>query len=325
MFVRSSTKSRAFLEITLILLLVAAISAAVFYRQNIKQYLINIHAVDILADLKNIGEPNIGRNEVIAKLNYKNLPIVVNKLDRCVCLNIRIRGAWEHQFADKILSLVKPGDTIIELGANYGVYTLPMLDLVGEHGKVYAYEANPMVYKSLLKSYALNEFSSAHLYNVAASNHSGKSLINFGYQNIGGGNVDVYDEHSQANNKFVVDTIKLDEHLAHVQNVQLIKIDIEGSEINVLPHAARIIDSSPELIIALEWSPQQLSKYNSDLQAFAQFFATRQFNVLQLNIDGTISRLTYNDLLQPTHRELLLYKPDAEKLVLSKLEKFIKS
>jgi FkbM family methyltransferase len=48
------------------------------------------------------------------------------------------------------------------LGANLGVFTLRFAQLVGQKGKVYAFEANPTIFKLLESSVLLNKFKNIH-------------------------------------------------------------------------------------------------------------------------------------------------------------------
>ena len=56
---------------------------------------------------------------------------------------------------------------VIDVGANVGFFTLLFSILVGQHGKVYAFEPHPRIYKYLRGNLALNTVKNVHTYNIA--------------------------------------------------------------------------------------------------------------------------------------------------------------
>jgi FkbM family methyltransferase len=62
-------------------------------------------------------------------------------------------------FFSKIL---KQGSNVIDIGANIGYYSLLSLYLVGEKGKVYSFEASPLIYNQLEHNLALNKVKNVY-------------------------------------------------------------------------------------------------------------------------------------------------------------------
>lgn len=63
---------------------------------------------------------------------------------------LRAHDAWEPAVIEKIYSVVKPGDRVLDLGSNYGEFALQFADLVGKEGKVVGVEMDPH-YVTILK------------------------------------------------------------------------------------------------------------------------------------------------------------------------------
>ena len=73
--------------------------------------------------------------------------------------NLLLDGFWEMWITRAIAGRIKPGMVAIDIGANFGYYSLLMADLVGPKGMVIAVEPNPQVAPKLRDSLALNGFS----------------------------------------------------------------------------------------------------------------------------------------------------------------------
>jgi len=83
-------------------------------------------------------------------------------------------------FEDEIIfvrRLVQPGDHVIDIGANYGTYTLSMARLVGETGVVHAFEPAQAPITMLKRSLRLNKVPWVDLHEMGLSDHSGRADI----------------------------------------------------------------------------------------------------------------------------------------------------
>ena len=120
-----------------------------------------------------------------------------------------------------------PEPVIIDCGSNIGMSILYFKDLFPK-AKISGFEANPNTYKLLKKNVETNNLQDVQLYNVALSDHDGEISF-FISENIGtlvgstrsdrGGSVEL---------KCVAS--KLSDHIKHFDKIDLIKMDVEGSE-----------------------------------------------------------------------------------------------
>jgi FkbM family methyltransferase len=81
--------------------------------------------------------------------------------------------SYEESFDSKMLSLVKPGDVVWDIGANVGVFTLKFSDAVGDRGRVVAFEPAPGTFRTLADATAGLE--NVVLRNVALADYTGKA------------------------------------------------------------------------------------------------------------------------------------------------------
>jgi FkbM family methyltransferase len=84
-------------------------------------------------------------------------------IDCCLILT----GHYEEEVERMYHQFLKPGDVVVDIGANMGAHTLPMANLVGEQGKVFAIEATEFAYSKLHNNCLLNP----HLKNIIQTEH----------------------------------------------------------------------------------------------------------------------------------------------------------
>ena len=170
-----------------------------------------------------------------------------NKFDMYVGKSIEYYGEYCDNEVKMFSQICKSGDIVVEVGANIGTHTLALANLVGKNGKVFAFEPQRIVFQTLCANIALNSILNTYTYQLAVGSESGVVHIpDINYQNIGNfGGVSV---DSLANGE-KVDLIKLDDFL-EIDSLKLIKIDVEGMEVEVLKGAKRLINTyTPMLYI----------------------------------------------------------------------------
>lgn len=74
-------------------------------------------------------------------------------------------GEYSESEVGAMRAFIRPDDVVIDVGANIGDLTLPMSRMVGERGKVYAFESHPDIYNILCANLALN-----HIHHVRPIN-----------------------------------------------------------------------------------------------------------------------------------------------------------
>ena len=81
--------------------------------------------------------------------------------------------------------LVKPGDTIVDAGANFGYYTIIGSPLVGDKGKVYAFQPDPTNFELNQRNVRLNGLTNVVLEQKALSNRKGTLKLYIAGENKG--------------------------------------------------------------------------------------------------------------------------------------------
>lgn len=164
----------------------------------------------------------------------------------------------EHQ---KVFSdLIKSGDTVIDVGANWGIHTLFMSKLVGPSGQVISIEPCSGTTTELLFNAKLNNCKNIIVKELAASEKNGETFLYIG-DSSSINTIQASDGKSEYSEKIKVKIATLDSIVKEhgIDKVKLIKIDVEGAESKVLVGAKQILQNHrPYLIIDLHTPEQDL-------------------------------------------------------------------
>lgn len=157
--------------------------------------------------------------------------------------------------------------TFIDIGAAVGKYTIMMGKRLGNQGKVISIEPEKNNFEILKRNVRLNKLRNVLLINCACS--SDESYRKFYLDAIGTGASSFYKEKVQSSKTITVQAKKLDKILSElkIKNVALIKIDVEGAEVDVLKGAIRTLKSHPRIIFEA-WDKEHLKKIEEILKPF---------------------------------------------------------
>lgn len=148
--------------------------------------------------------------------------------------------------------LLSPGNTFIDVGANIGIYTLAASKIVGETGRVLAFEPSAQSSPLLAKNIALNGLTNVHTFPVALSQKSGRAWLHRGPNPTlnSFGKDPAWKEDGEE-----VDTEILDQVLrkARIDCVDVIKMDVQGAEELVLRGASNTVTSAHPVVIFEVW------------------------------------------------------------------------
>jgi FkbM family methyltransferase len=217
--------------------------------------------------------PILKENPVLRGKGCKHGLFVYNPNDTFIGRSLEAYGEWSEFEIDMLKNFIKDGDTVIDVGANIGTHTVAFSRLVGKHGKVFSFEAQPRLEAILAANIKLNELGNVFWDNKAVSFHvpgvplhieelpSDDTECNFG-------NFKVFTDPEKMNGpKIEITTIDsfADDGDAFGISPTVIKIDVEGMEADVIRGAVGTIerckpviyldhgeDARPEIAAALE-------------------------------------------------------------------------
>lgn len=162
-----------------------------------------------------------------------------------------------HFISDNMIELT--GTEIIEVGANNGNFTIEFAELVGDEGRVYAFEPQRIVFQQLCGNIFLNGLDNVYTFNAAVGHENGivgvenvdyhqNGPVNFGDVHV------VNDKHTQIS----IPLLTLDS--IEFSKLSMIKIDVQGFEVYVIRGAIETIKQYRPFIF-VEVEDDQLSKY----------------------------------------------------------------
>lgn len=142
--------------------------------------------------------------------------------------SLRYYGEWSESEVEVFKNFLKEGSTALDIGAFIGDTTLPMAHLVGQTGRVFAFESNPKTFNVLCANLAMNGILNVKPVNafVADSEKENTGNMTWGkFANIG--------------ETWPATFYSLDQ--LDCNQIDFIKIDVDGHELSVLRSAAAII------------------------------------------------------------------------------------
>jgi len=212
----------------------------------------------------------------VPKYGYRVLcPININKDD---FVNMTIRE-------EEIIQHFQPrrGDIVVDVGAHMGRYTLIASKRVGLNGRVIAIEANPDNFQMLNSNVKLNQLTNVTSLNCAVYSQETKIKLYLAGARMGQTIYDtiMVERANEGREKFVeinANTLDYLLQLQEIDEVNWIKIDVEGAEYEVLRGATGIISHSKDISLLIE--VHNLSGSNSTLyEPIAQFLNKYNFKI----------------------------------------------
>lgn len=164
---------------------------------------------------------------------------------------------------------IKPGMSVLDIGANIGLFTLSAATAVGENGSVFGFEPDPQNFYFLSKTISYNNFSRVKLFEKAVGDFNGKINLFISKENRGDHRIYPVEKD---NRKIIsvdittIDTMVKDRIIP--DKVDIVKVDVQGVEKQVLTGMAELIKNSVNLKIFLEFWPYGLKKVKTEPLTF---------------------------------------------------------
>jgi FkbM family methyltransferase len=203
----------------------------------------------------NLRRREIKRNKEIAVNNVILKDIHGSKMyldldDMGLPQDLAVDGTREHYATQQVISFLKPGDIVVDIGANIGYYTLLEAKIVGDSGFVYAIEPVPNTFKMLTRNIEANNYKNILALNLAVGDKNSQ--------------VEMYICHNRCNlssmkplpemttSKITVEQITIDDFLVDKPLPRLIRMDVEGYEYQVIKGMKNTFERSGSLYVFIE-------------------------------------------------------------------------
>jgi FkbM family methyltransferase len=263
------------------------------------------------ACIDNTDHSYMGDATILCKVltRYK---MYVDARDMGIAPHLIMDGFWESWVTRLLGNIVKPGHVCLDVGANFGYFSILMSELAGTSGRTIAFEPNPRV-ASLLKSTAFVNGNKFEVAQVAVSDKNGEAIFTVTDKELGGGTIQKNTPGANRS-QYTVPTISIDElvNSKGIKKVDIVKIDVEGVEPLVFAGMEKTIAANPGIQIIVEYTP---SIY-ADARQFTEYLFSR-FNVQQISDVDELKQLDRNSITSlleiRDHADLYLQRNDVAK------------
>ena len=246
----------------------------------------------------------LGNGLVLARI-LGRFKIFLRTGDRGFACHLMMDGFWEIWLTQYLARSVRPGMTVIDVGANFGYYTLLFADIVGPNGHVIAVEPNADAVRLLTETMLLN----GHAERTKIVPHALTATSGRGLLYIPEGepkNATLVDRTGlQGGRTEEVSTVTLDEVALQYPSVGLVKIDAEGGEVGIVAGMQRLIARDRPMIV-LEFNAARYSNPREFLDMLLPVYGSFE----ELCLDGPLRPMDINSVASPADREdrLLIFR-----------------
>jgi FkbM family methyltransferase len=174
---------------------------------------------------------------------------------------LAVSGVWEPNVTAAFTRALRPGDVCLDVGAHIGYFTLLASKLVGPAGHVYAFEPSPSNYEALEANLRRNGVANVSAVGTAVGEHAERALLHAAPgSNTGRGTLrDVRPNRAALGDDsgVMVDVHPATDFIppADLERVRVVKIDVEGYEVEALRGLVPLLELGGPLSVFVEFNP----------------------------------------------------------------------
>jgi len=229
----------------------------------------------------------VGNNVLLARV-LGSLKMYMHGDDVGFAGNVLLDGYWESWVTRYLATITQPGMTAIDVGANYGYYSLLMGQLVQPTGKIFSIEPNPVILPLLRQSLSLmGLYHEDRLIAAGASDKADpRAYMAASRAEPKNGRFVHEQEHLPPGwTKSEVPVVVLDEVLQDEDRIDVIKIDAEGAEPKILAGLQKTLSRhKPHLVLEFN-----ASRYNDPREVLAPL----------TDLYGAVAEVTFQGNAEP--------------------------
>lgn len=237
--------------------------------------------------------------------------------------SIYYHGTYEAGTLNVIKGCLRKGDSFIDIGSNIGLMSLFASQLIGENGTVYSFEPEPETFGILKKNIEINKRNNILTFDTAIGSETNTATIYSGTRGSrGSASLIKPDEKNSSGKEVQVQT--LDEFIAAntISNIRMIKIDVEGWELEVLKGARQLLGNPNAPIVSIEYSGLHPVQNGQLLEVYKYILSVNDYGVYKLEkgkeiVSKLIKIEDVSDL--PYHDNLFCFLPSHLKSIKLKM------
>jgi FkbM family methyltransferase len=204
-----------------------------------------------------------------------------------------LAGAFEINEIAFVERFLKPGMTVLDLGAHHGLYTLLASKRVGYRGKVIAFEPSPRERRALLLHLILNRCTNAKVQGLAVGNENTEAALFVVEGNQTGCNSLRPPDVLSGTFPVRVRVIRIDDWLdkQRFRQIDFVKLDVEGAELEALKGASRLLERRPRPVILAEVQDVRTIPWGYRANEILLHLHERGYKWFSVLVDGTVEEL----------------------------------
>lgn len=169
-----------------------------------------------------------------------------------------IYDGFEADEINFLNSFLNEGDSFVDIGANVGLFSLYAAKKVGPKGTVISFEPSQITYNRLLENIQLNNLTNVKAFKLGLSDKEAILELNISENGFEAWNTFVQSKDSKFSRKEQVQVTSFDDFLkanaVDIDKITLIKLDVEGFEINVLKGATKLLSRENAPVFMVEYT-----------------------------------------------------------------------
>lgn len=177
-------------------------------------------------------------------------------------------GVWEPETASFFLHWLRPGMTFVDAGAHVGHYTMLASGQVGAGGRVIAFEPHPVLSQVLRRNVERAGCANVTVSTLALGQAGGTAeLVLHPSDNFGSSSLRA-DGGTGHLPRASVELTALDDYLERIGGpaVDVVKLDVEGAELDVIEGARRTLAANPAILLVVEFLRENARRFGRDVE-----------------------------------------------------------
>ncbi|MEL6122930.1 MAG: FkbM family methyltransferase [Bacteroidota bacterium] len=243
--------------------------------------------------IKNGMSARLDQNYAVTRL-YTGQKMIVDVRDRSLTPHLLLDGYWELEISQLFERLVHPGNVVLDLGANFGYFSLVAGAKIGDNGRIFAIEANPELIPVLTQNCMLNGLQGRMtVANFVVSDDRPPMRLKLFKDYMGNSAMEdiEVDSHNEFSAYVSVANTTVDSYCEQQQidRVNIVKMDIEGAEFRAIRGMQSCLARNKDHIkILMEYAPQ---RYGVENEAFIKYLTNFFSHIYEVHSNGSYGRL----------------------------------
>jgi inositol phosphorylceramide mannosyltransferase catalytic subunit len=227
-------------------------------------------------------------------------PILTPADDLNITPHLVFDGSYEGNAITFLRGVVSKGGRALDVGANIGLFTIALALAVGPGGRVFAYECSPDMCALLEKNLVLNHLEGVcDLTRAAAGSSRGTSTLRFPSSAPSRGSFNVRDFPLLSDiEEVVVPVERVDDRVDELGYLDVVKIDVEGHEVDVLLGMSGLFDRRAVGILIMEFDHRHHAHDWPELERLiVDFVANQGAELYAVTSSGGLTPLALDEVL----------------------------